>query len=1533
MRALSGLLMKGDPSMKNIAFAISLSALLCMAISPVHAVISFYGDWETGLVTGSGNHNWNHSQLDGQGSLTLLHDGGARQGNYYARVELRDSGCAKNTGCVERAEVVYMKNADNSIIFENENSGTVRYSFSVKFDPTWQPLVGDNNGWWGIFLQLHGPDSDPVINNPTWDFSATNTDRIRFSSQHANGTGRIDSSYDLGPLNKGKWIDFIFTVKYTKTNAGFLTIQRRYEGEANYTTVVNAQNQSTLSYSPNGNVNFYMKHGLYRNHENFTSILYMDGFTREVVDGSASAPSISAQPAAKTVSVGQTASFSVAANGTAPLNYQWRKNGSNISGATGASYTTPAAAAGDNGAVFSVVVSNSAGSVTSSGATLTVSAAASAPSITAQPAAKTVSVGQTASFSVAANGTAPLSYQWRKNGSNISGATGASYTTPAAAAGDNGAVFSVVVGNSVGSATSSGAILTVSAAATAPSITSQPASVTVSVGQTAVFSVSASGTAPLSYQWRKNGANISGATGSSYTTPATVAGDNGAVFTVVASNASGSATSSGAVLTVNSVPSGTASFYGDWESGLVTGSGNHNWKNKMAPDSGIIILSDGGARQGSKYAKITVPNSGCTSCTERAEVTDMQKADGSYLYEDENSGTVRYSFSVKFDPTWKTMTASDSNGAWGIFLQLHSPDSFATTPAFALSANDKITFALRGGDVDVNRGADYALSEDSLNLGKWIDFIITVKFARGNTGFVTIQRRDEGETNYTQVFNMQNVATVAWSSTRQNTAWWDHMYMRHGLYRNHATFTSILYLDGFTREVVNTSQTAPSITAQPAARTVAVGQTAAFSVSASGTAPLSYQWRKNGSNISGATGSSYTTPATVAGDNGAVFTVVVSNAAGSATSSGAVLTVTGGAPTAPSITAQPAARTVAVGQTAAFSVSASGTAPLSYQWRKNGSNISGATSASYTTPAAVAGDNGAVFTVVVSNAAGSATSSGAVLTIGDGSSSLVTFQGAAFASQTGSFTASFDATPQGSGIDGVIGLSRALATGYPDLAASIRFSQNNIIEARNGGAYAAVAAIPYSPNVSYHFRLVVNIPAHTYSAFVTPAGGSEVTLASDYAFRSEQSAASSLAYWDIISGVGSFSFRNFALGAAGGGGNTATAAFQGTAFPVQSDAFTAVFDATPLGSGIDGVIGLSRALATGYPDMAVGIRFSQNNIIEARNGGAYGAVAAIPYSANARYHFRVVVNVPARTYSAFVTPPGGSELTIARNYAFRSEQAAVSSLAYWDIVAGVGSFTFSGFTCAAEPIYTSAAAIQGAAFAAQTGAFTAVFDATPLGSGIDGVIGLSRAPAGGYPDMAVGIRFSQNNIIEARNGGAYGAVSAIPYSANAKYHFRVVANVPAHTYSAFVTPSGGSEVTLASNYAFRSEQASAAGLADWSIISAVGSFTFRNFSLGSGPALSPALPAAAVSQVRVYPNPFYPGRGQSQVTFDGLPQGAKVKIYTLQGELVWEGSAGAGGSALWPGKNKAGRQVASGLYLAHIKSGKDDKTIKVSVVR
>ena len=439
-------------------------------------------------------------------------------------------------------------------------------------------------------------------------------------------------------------------------------------------------------------------------------------------------PTITAPPVSQTVEAGKTATFMVTATSTSPLTYQWQKDGTDISGATSSTYTIAATRIADSGA-FTVVVFNGAGLVISSAATLTVTAAAvvvaTKPAITTHPAAQTVVTETTATFSVQATGGGALAYQWKKNGTDIPGATASSYTTPATTMADKDAKFSVVVTNSAGSVTSNEAKLGVSATAVAPAITTQPAAQSVVAGSVANFSVIASGTSPFSYQWKKNGTVIDGATSIPYTIATTTMADSGA-YSVVVTNSAGMATSTDAALTV--------------------------------------------------------------------------------------------------------------------------------------------------------------------------------------------------------------------------------------------TATAV----------------APAITTQPAAQTVTEGESATFSVTASGTAPFTYQWKKNGTDIEGVTTSSHTTDATAIGDSGAVFTVVVTNSVGSVTSSGAALTVNA-AVVAPAITTQPTSLDVAPGNTATFTVTATGTT-LIYQWKKGGTDIPGATSSSYAISNTTSANDG-VYSVVVSNSAGTVTSSNATLTV------------------------------------------------------------------------------------------------------------------------------------------------------------------------------------------------------------------------------------------------------------------------------------------------------------------------------------------------------------------------------------------------------------------------------------------------------------------------------------------------------------------------------------------------------------------------
>jgi hypothetical protein len=280
-------------------------------------------------------------------------------------------------------------------------------------------------------------------------------------------------------------------------------------------------------------------------------LLGLDG---EATALSVNAPVVTVNPASQSVPVGSQVTLTSAATGNPTPTPQWQASANGTSGwitlANGATATLQfTAEESSNGWSYRCRWTNSAGEVFSSNAIVTVLPMAVSPTITTQPVSQAVQAGGSFTFSVSATGSAPLAYQWRRNGVNISGATSQSYTATATLA-DNGAVFTCVVSNSGGSATSAGATLTVTAALVAPSFSVQPQAQVVGEGQPVQFTALAQGSAPISYQWRRNGANIAGATAASYTLPSALLADSGAVFSVRATNSAGSVDSAGAVLTV-----------------------------------------------------------------------------------------------------------------------------------------------------------------------------------------------------------------------------------------------------------------------------------------------------------------------------------------------------------------------------------------------------------------------------------------------------------------------------------------------------------------------------------------------------------------------------------------------------------------------------------------------------------------------------------------------------------------------------------------------------------------------------------------------------------------------------------------------------------------------------------------------------------------------------------------------------------------------------------------------------------------------
>ena len=169
------------------------------------------------------------------------------------------------------------------------------------------------------------------------------------------------------------------------------------------------------------------------------------------------------QPRALTVVVGDAVTLTVQVRGSA-LSFQWQRDGVAIPGANAASYTLPAVSSGDQGAVYTVLVSNAAGALTSQAFVLATTAAALPPSIATGPQSLSVAEGQAASFAVVAQGTEPLNYQWFQDGLIVVGATGPNYTLSSTSPTDDGAAITVRITNDQGGTTSTAATLSVTTA-------------------------------------------------------------------------------------------------------------------------------------------------------------------------------------------------------------------------------------------------------------------------------------------------------------------------------------------------------------------------------------------------------------------------------------------------------------------------------------------------------------------------------------------------------------------------------------------------------------------------------------------------------------------------------------------------------------------------------------------------------------------------------------------------------------------------------------------------------------------------------------------------------------------------------------------------------------------------------------------------------------------------------------------------------------------------------------------------------------
>ncbi|MBI5802424.1 MAG: immunoglobulin domain-containing protein [Verrucomicrobia bacterium] len=687
------------------------------------------------------------------------------------------------------------------------------------------------------------------------------------------------------------------------------------------------------------------------------------------------------QPQSLTVIQGQNATFSANAIGTAPLTYQWRFAGVNIPGATGSSVTLANVVLSQAG-LYSVVISNPGGTTTSANATLTVLVP---PLITpgpngggpdGQPQSLTVVQGQNATFSVNATGTAPLAYQWRFAGVNISGATNTTVTLTNVLASQAG-LYSVVISNSGGSTTSANATLTV---LLPPTIIVQPVSQTLTAGATLNLSVTATGSPTLTYLWRLNGTTIPGATAATLTLLNVQKSLEGN-YTVVVSNPYGTVTSAVAVVTIqsppaiadNGQPQPQTVIQGNTATFSVTATGDaplsYQWRfggvNIVGATANPLVLTGVQTNQAGNYSvvvsnpfgSVTSSNALLTVRVPPFIITQPAPATQTVVAGNNASITVVAGGDPTLTYQW-LLNGVPVTGATAATLTLNAVQVSQLGNYTVVVSNPYGTVTSAIATLDVKSAPFVATQPQSLTViqGSLAAFSVTA----GGDGPFTYQWRFGG-TNIVGA----TAASFGLASALTNNA------------GNYSVVITSPYGSVTSSNALLTVRVPPFIITQPLSQSVVAGITVTFTVVAGGDPALTYQWRFNGAAITGATGTTLTLPgvqATQAGD----YSVVVTNPYGTATSANATLTVK----TAPFVASHPQSLTVLKGTNAAFSVTAGGDGPFTYQWRFAGVNLAGATNNPLSLTNVQTNQAG-LYSVVITSPFGSATSSNATLTVLD----------------------------------------------------------------------------------------------------------------------------------------------------------------------------------------------------------------------------------------------------------------------------------------------------------------------------------------------------------------------------------------------------------------------------------------------------------------------------------------------------------------------------------------------------------------------
>jgi hypothetical protein len=675
-------------------------------------------------------------------------------------------------------------------------------------------------------------------------------------------------------------------------------------------------------------------------------------------------------PGDQTVCQGASPSFSTTASGTGPFTYQWKLDGNNIAGAINNNVSISTGSLSVGGHTVEVVVGGACGSVTKSAA-LTVQENTSATALADQLACQ----GTTASFSTTASGTGPFTYQWKLDGSPVTGATANNVSIPTASLSIGNHTVEVTVGGTCGSVIRN-ATLTVQENTSATALLDQ----TVCQGASASFSTTASGTGPFTYQWKLDGNNIAGATGNSVSIPTGSLSVGSHTVDVTVNGACGSQTRN-ATLTVQENTSATtpgdqtvcqsaSASFSTTASG--TGPFTYQWSLDGTPVAGAtgsnVSISTGSLSVGSHTVQVTVGGT-CGSVIRNATLTVQENTSATALLDQTVCQGASASFSTTASGTgpftyqWK-LDGNNIAGATGNSVSI---------PTGSLSiGSHAVEVTVSGTCGSITRNANLVVQENTS-----ASAIVNQTVCQGASASFSTTASGTGVT-YQWTLDGNNIPGATGNSVSIPTG-----------SISAGSYTVAVVVNGacgsLTKSATLTVNTAPVVTTNPLSQTVISGN-ATFTAAASGSPAPTVQWQvsTNGgasfSNIAGATGTTLTFAAN-SSQNGYQYRAVFTNACGTATTNAATLTTC----TPAAVVSNPiSVANACVGNIVTFSASGSGSPAPTVQWQvsTNGgstfSNISGATASTYSVTAAVALRNNQ-YRAVFTNACGAATSSAATL--------------------------------------------------------------------------------------------------------------------------------------------------------------------------------------------------------------------------------------------------------------------------------------------------------------------------------------------------------------------------------------------------------------------------------------------------------------------------------------------------------------------------------------------------------------------------